>query len=183
MRKGRHRKAKKLAIITIHGSKSELIFCEFTILETCWFEPQALPQWYLKQALNIKGKERQNKEAGHSRLGGGSFNKARELRGLPWAAARRTDLYICLQKSQIYIEALTGFTQFIPIQMVSTTHCSLMAASLKMTATVGMEGGGQRVHFKEGDEVRSLQLPRASSRVNWRSPPLLTSSNRTIKSN
>lgn len=49
---------------------------------------------------------------------------------------------------KVYVEVLIGFNQ--TIQMVSTTHCSLKAASLKMTLTLvwweeyAVQGQGSR---------------------------------------
>ena len=62
-----------------------------------------------------------------------------------------------------------GFSPY-SVQMVSTTHCSLKAVSLKMASTVGTVGG---THIpRTGEGMRRLQMPWASSLVNWQSRPL-----------
>ena len=74
----------------------------------------------------------------HTRLVGGKFNKQENLHtrlvlggckksGSPHQPARIL---------KVYIEALTGFSH-VYVQMVSTTHCSLKAESLKIALTVG----------------------------------------------
>lgn len=69
---------------------------------------------------------------------------------------------------KVCVEALTGLVVYT-IQTVPTTRCSLEAAPLKMTPTVGAVG---RVYILRTGGVRSLRWPRSSPQVGWQSHPL-----------
>lgn len=74
--------------------KIQLIFYQFTILGTCCFKTSGASPG-ISEAHSEHGGQGETEEAHHSRLGGGGFNKTRNLfRGLPWAATRCIDLYI-----------------------------------------------------------------------------------------
>lgn len=55
--------------------------------------------------------------------------------GLSWKAARQPDLCTCLPESEVYLEALTGFSQMVwsgdTMQMVLTTQNAVKTVSLK----------------------------------------------------
>ena len=70
------------------------------VANTKSLQPWELSGCNLKLASWIKGRERQKKEAGHSRLVGGSFNKKGNLhRRLVSGSFRQADLCTCLLKS------------------------------------------------------------------------------------
>ena len=100
---------------------------------------------------NTEGKERWKKEADHSRLVGGRFNKQRNLHTrLVLATQSRVDL--CTHRQNLkFTQRLKGGSVTYTIQVVSTTHCSLKAASLKMGPTVGTVG---RVYLPRAGEGR-----------------------------
>ena len=72
----------------------------------------------LKPALYMKGRERPKKEAGHSRLGCGSFKRQEHNQGFSWVAAR--PVAFCIYP-QVYTAALIGLKMY-NVQMVSTLY-------------------------------------------------------------
>ena len=85
----------------------------------------------------MEGKERLKKEADHSRLAGGSFNKQENLhmRLALTDCKRSRSPHPPARILRVCIEALTGFSQF-SVQMVSTTPYSLKAVFLKTAPVV-----------------------------------------------
>ena len=112
----------------------------------------------------MEGTERLEKEAGHSKLVGGRFNKKGNLLiSLILGGYKKRSLNWPSRILNVYIEAL-GLVTYV-VQMVSTTHCSLKAVSLKTAPTVGIVG---RTYIaRSWEEVRSLRLPGSSLWVNW----------------
>ena len=103
-----------------------------TILHICWF---------VNWPPCKEDKEKLKKEADHSRLAGGSFHKQENLRRrLVLGGCKTSRSLNLIARIWAYMGALTGFSH-ITIHMVSTTHYSLKAASLKMAPAVGMVGG------------------------------------------
>ena len=83
--------------------------------------------------LYREGKERSKKEADHSILVGGTFNKQGKLhtRLVLEGHKMSRSLYLPTRILKVYIEALISSVTY-SVQMVSTTHCSLKAVSLKL---------------------------------------------------
>ena len=91
----------------------------------------------------VEGNERPKKEAGHWRLTVGRFKKQGNLYSSLVLGSQKTKISVPFpflpSILKLYIEAL--MVSFIyAVQMVSTTHCTLKAASLKMTPTKGTVG-------------------------------------------
>jgi hypothetical protein len=91
----------------------------------------------------------------------GSISKGTYLQGLPWAA---TDRCISTPAHQ-NLKSLCRGRNWLPWHMISTTHCSLKAVSVKIVPAVGLMG---RLYIsRTGEGKRDLQLPESSSQVNW----------------
>ena len=108
----------------------------------------------------VEGNERPKKEAGHWRLTVGRFKKQGNLYSSLVLGSQKTKISVPFpflpSILKLYIEAL--MVSFIyTVQMVSTTHCTLKAASLKMTPTEGTVG---RSSFQgPGREWRICDFP------------------------
>ena len=125
-----------------------LFFLLFIILGS---HPPQLPSEIWNWPQYTEGKERWEKEADHSRLVGGRFNKQGNL--LTTLALGSSKMsrspHLPARILKVYIEALTGFSH-VYVQMVSTTRCSLKATSFNMSPTVGKVG---RTHVSRTQEV------------------------------
>ena len=88
---------------------------------------------------SMEVKKKPKKEADHSRLVGGSFNKQENLyTSLVFSGNKISrSLYSSARILKVYIETLTGFSH-IHCKMLSTMHCSFKVVSLKMAPTLGM---------------------------------------------
>ena len=98
----------------------------------CWFTALGVSWYNLKLVPIYRGRERQNKEVGHLRLVGGSFNKqGKLLMGLSWAVNRSPAP--THQILNVYREALTGVSRVYWPDTLNTTlltqGCVLGAAS------------------------------------------------------
>ena len=82
--------------------------------------PKVARYWSTKWPVNMEGKERQKKEADHSRLADGTFNKT-YTGGLSWMAARPAHLCTACQKFKVHIEALTGFRHIFSADGLNNT--------------------------------------------------------------
>lgn len=114
------------------------------------------------------GKKKTNKEAGHSRLVGCRLNKQENLH-MRLVLARQVDLPPPHRNLRVYIKAFMGFNHMYHL-MVSTTHCSLYAMSLKWLLSL-YRNSGQKVHSKDREGTRSHLLSESRSRVTWHSCP------------
>lgn len=114
----------------------------------------------------------ETKEIGYSRLGGDNFNKQgsllKVLTRLVLDSHKIGTSAAPTHQIKIYIEAFTGFShRFSPDGLKST----LLSSSLCPWNSSHHENGGQSVHCKDGDGVRSFRVPRSSSRVSLQSLP------------
>ena len=108
----------------------------------------------------------ETKEADHSRLEGGSFNKTGNIH-------MRLILADCIvrthQNLKIYIEALTGFSHMFCADGLNNT-LPLSKLHPWMAPAMGIV---YRVYIpRTGEGVRSLWSPGSRLRVNWQSHPL-----------
>lgn len=97
------------------------------------------------------GKKKLKKEADHSRLAGGSFNKQRNSHTRLVLDNCKTNgaLHPLTRTLKVYREALVGSVAYI-FQMVSLTHCFLKVMSLKTAPSVGIVGGTYIPRTEEG---------------------------------
>lgn len=84
-------------------------------------------------------KKKPKKEADHSGLVGGSFNKEGNLYISLVLSGNKISrsLYSSARILKVYIETLTGF-RHVYCKTVSVMHCSFKVASVKMAPTLGM---------------------------------------------
>ena len=113
-------------------------------------------------------KRRTRRDQRKRQVGGRCHKQGNLHRGLVLGARRRGDL--STHQILTFIQRTSLGSVMCSVQMVSTPHCSLNAASLQTARTAGMAGG--RYISRTGEGLWSLQLPGASSRVNQRSRPL-----------
>lgn len=78
-------------------------FYEFTLLETCWFETSGASPVISETGLRPRG-QGETKEAGHSRLGGGRFNKQGNLLTRLALGRRRTQIFPSAGKNLKFIQ-------------------------------------------------------------------------------
>lgn len=114
--------------------------------------------------LYTEGKEKPKKEASLSRLVGGRLiNKETYIYDWSWVTARYLNL-------KVHTEALTGFTHICHPDGLSNTLSSQGCVLEKLLV---WECSVKHTYIpRTGIGMRSLQLPRSSLWVNWRSRPL-----------
>lgn len=120
--------------------------------------PWHLPRWNLKLAPIYRKPGETKKEAGHSRLGGGRFNKPGNLRtGLGWP--RWVNHHINHHTLNVYMEASPGFSHVSRPNHLSNT---LLCQGCILEHSFHCENG--RAYIRVQDRG-SLRLPAASSSV------------------
>ena len=135
------------------------IICLFTIAGS-------FPRWNLKLVPVRVWRDRRGRIL---RIGGGSFNKQRNLHVMfvPDSLKTNRSPHLPTRILRVYIEALTGFSHiFSPddLNIFLSQGCILETAP-----NVEMVGEMYIPRIEEG--VRSLQQPGCSSRVSWWSCP------------
>ena len=124
--------------------------------------------WFIKWTPYAESRERPKKEADHSRLVDGKFNKQGSLH-------TRLVLGNCKMSRSphpptrilnVYTEALTGLShEYCPDDLNNT----LLSQACVLEMALAMGTVGEAYIPKTGEGVRSLRLPRAISRVNQQS--------------
>lgn len=129
---------------TIKQYKVEEIFHSTVI----GLQTQELTGWNLKPAHHKEGKDKVKKEAGHSRLVGGKFNKDRNLyaRLVLGTHKIRRSLYLPGRILKVYIETLTGFRHIYYPDGFNKQHFTL--SQLCPWNSSSYETGGLHVHSK-----------------------------------
>ena len=87
--------------------------------------------WFINRPPYMEGKERLKKEADHSRLVRGRFNKQGNLQTRLNLVATRWALQPCPPEFKSVYRGLNWVQSHIPSRWSQITHCSLKAASLK----------------------------------------------------
>lgn len=121
--------------------------------QTCLIAKPFVHNWPPMQRANWK------KGTGHFRFLDGRFNKQGDLNWIStrliWSSCKTIDLLPCLPESWKFIGRL--YLDCHIVQMVSTAHCSLKAASWKMRPTVRTVA--RVLLLRAGDRVRRLPCP------------------------
>ena len=120
-------------------------------------------------------KEIPKKEADHSRMAGGRFNKQGNwhTRLILGSRKRCRFQHPPTRILKAYIETLTGFSHVFSPDGLNNTLLP-QGCVLEKGPTMRMGNGGQDILYfpRTREGVRSLWLPGASSQVNWQSCPL-----------
>ena len=109
----------------------------------------------------MEGKERLKKEADHSRLGGGWFNKQRNLH-------RSRSLHLPSRTFKVYIEALTGFHH---TRYSDNLNNALFFQGYVLGTAPSVGKMGRTCIPRMREAMRSLRLPESISWANqWLHP-------------
>ena len=136
----------------------------------CWFSTFRAFQWNLKLVHIHRQQERPKKEADHSRLVGGSFNKKGNLctRLVLSGHKMSRSLHQPVRILEVNRQALTRVSQ----SQFRWSQQHLTLSGLHPWNSSDYGNSGQNTHSKDRGGGRRLPLSRSSSWVNWQSCPL-----------